>query len=267
MARVSVVICCANAEDTLPAACESVGWADELVIVDSGSNDRTEAIARQNADRYEQEPWRGYTGQKRYGASLARNDWVLILDGDEEVSSGLAEQIGALEEQELASLDVLEMPRRNWVMGRAVRAWWPDWQSRLIHRERAVWPEETLHDARHPSDPARTRRLTGHLEHKRTSRAGFSDYFGGQRMDARLQGLARQMHERGKRAHWWDLLLRPCIAFWKFYLFKRGYRDGLFGVLIAQKAAVSVQLKYAALWALEHPPKPNVEPDPGETTP
>ncbi len=140
-------------------------------------------------------------------------------------------------------------------MGRVARAWLPDWQSRLIHRGRARWSEHALHEDRLPSDPSRVGRLPGFLEHKRLSRAGFADYFGGRRLDERLLPVAREMHARGKRCHWWDLLLRPAAAFWKFYLLKRGFLDGTFGLLIAQKAAVSTQLKYAALWAVQQEAK------------
>ncbi|MEM1109323.1 MAG: glycosyltransferase family 2 protein [Planctomycetota bacterium] len=258
MPKVSVVICCANAEATLPAALASAAWADERVVVDSGSDDQTAAIAQRDADVYRLEPWRGYSGQKKFGAELAANDWVLVLDGDEEVSPKLAEQIGALTDEELEGLDVVYMNRRNWVMGRPVRAWWPDQQSRLIHRYRVHWPEEALHDDRRPSDPSRTQTLSGHLEHKRVGVTGlesWSDYFSGRRLDERMMPVARQMYAEGKRATWFSLAIRPVSAFLKFYVIRRGFLDGRFGLLIAQKAMFSVQLKYAALWAVQNEAK------------
>lgn len=252
---ISVVICCADAQATLPAALASVAWADEVVVVDSGSSDATGQIAREAADRYVVEPWRGYSAQKQFGVSLARNVWVLVLDGDEEVSAPLAAELRALDEAAVTEMDVLTMPRRNHVLGRAVRAWWPDTQTRLIHRERARWSDDVLHDARRPSGPGRLRALTGHLEHKRVGAQGidarWADYFSGARLDARLMDTARQMHGRGRRVSWVGLWLRPWFAFWKFYLLKRGVLDGAFGLLVAQKAMVSTQLKYAALWAVQ----------------
>ncbi len=252
MANISVAICCVNAASTLEAACQSVRWADELVVVDSGSTDATPTIAQRFADRYVVEPWRGYGEQKRYAAALCRNDWVLVLDADEEVSPTLATELAALEEAELAACDVLYMRRRHYVMGRRVRAWWPDWQSRLIHRQRVQWQGDVLHEARKPRDPQRVRRLQGWLEHKRHSDEGFADYFSGHRLDERLLMVAQDMARRGRKAHWWDLLFRPALAFLKFYFIKRGCLDGSFGLLMAQKAAVSDQLKYAALWAVQH---------------
>jgi len=254
MAKISVLICCANSETTLPAAIASAAWADEVVVVDSGSADRTAAIAQESADVYHVEPWRGYAGQKIFGMSLCQHDWIFILDGDEEVSPTLAKQIRALSDDRLRGLDVVSVRRQNWVLGRRVRAWFPDRQARLIHRERAVWEEDALHDTCHPSERSRGLELSGHLEHKRVGIGGlesWSDYFSGKRMDERLMLVARQMHAKGKRATWWAIAFRPWMAFIKFYFIKRGFLDGTFGLLIAQKAAVSVQLKYAALWAVQ----------------
>jgi glycosyltransferase involved in cell wall biosynthesis len=252
MPPISVVICCANVADTLEPACRSAAWADELVIVDSGSADATGQIAQAHADRYVVEPWRGYGPQKAFGAALAAHDWVLILDGDEQITTGLAEEIRSLPEDAFAQADVMYMRRRHYVMGEPVRAWQPDWQSRLIRRDRVDWGDHALHETREPRDPKRVRRLRGHLEHKRHSAAGFGDYFCGRRLDERLLLIARQMHARGQRCRWHDLALRPSAAFLKSYVLKRGCLDGTFGLLIAQKAALSTQLKYAALWAVQH---------------
>ncbi|MEM7576873.1 MAG: glycosyltransferase family 2 protein [Planctomycetota bacterium] len=248
----SVVICCANAQATLPAALDSAQWADEIVVVDSGSNDATAQIAQDAGVAYRLEPWRGYTGQKKFGAELARHDWVFILDGDEEISPVLASQLQRFTDAELEQLDVVYVRRRNWVMGKPVRAWWPDWQSRGIHRQRVTWPEEALHESRQPTDPARVARLTGHLDHKKAGSPDFADYFSGKRMDERLLMVAREMHARGKRVGSLGLWLRPQLAFFKFFVLKRGFIDGTFGLLIAQKAATSTQLKYAALWAVQN---------------
>lgn len=252
MPAISIIICCANSEASLGPACESARWADELIVVDSGSHDRTPQIAQEHADRYVVEPWRGYGGQKKFATELAKNDWVFFLDGDEECSPQLAEEWKRFTDTELEALDLLMVPRKNYILGRYVRGWWPDRLTRIFHRQRVTWDDEVLHDTRKASDPSRVRNLSGWIEHKRISDAGFSDYFSGKRMDERLLMVAQQMHERGKRARAWDLVIRPWLAFIKFYFLKRGFLDGTFGLLIAQKAAVSTQLKYAALWSIQH---------------
>ena len=263
MPKISAVICCANSADTIEAACRSVAWADELVVVDSGSVDGTDEIAKRFATRYALEPWRGYTAQKRFGASLCRNDWVFVLDGDEECSPQLAEEIGRLTEAELDRYDVLVMRRRNYLMGRYVRAYDPDWQNRLLHRGRSHWAEEVLHDRRLPSHPSRLVRLRGWLEHKRCSQRGFADFFDGRLADSRLMPVAEEMFRRGRRCGWLDLLLRPVLAFGKFYVLKRGFLDGQLGLLVAQRAAVAVHLRYAALWATQAGIRQGPGPDAG----
>ncbi len=251
MPKISAVICCYNAAHTIEAACRSVGWADELVVVDSGSTDQTPQIARMYAREFVTEPWRGYTEQKRFGTSLCRNEWVLVLDADEECSPELAGEISRLSPKELEEKDVFLIRRRNYQMGRYVRAWSPDWQSRLIHRERCRWAEEPLHDSRLPSNPTRAAKLEGWIDHNRYSQAGFADYFNGKLADARLRLIAEHLFRRGKRCGWMDLLVRPTLAFVKLYFLKLGFLDGQFGLLIAQKAAIAAQLKYAALWAMQ----------------
>lgn len=255
MVPITVIICCANVADTLEAACRSADWSDELIVVDSGSQDTTAEIATQFAHRYVMEPWRGHSGQKQFAAELARHDWIFFLDGDEQCSPELARELSGLTPDQFDAYDLLLVPRRNYVMGRWVRAWWPDRLTRIFHRRRCSWDGHVLHDTRAPSHPSRTHKLRNPIEHKIHSKAGFHDYFSGKRMDERLVAVARQMHQEGKRCHWWDLVFRTWFAFWKFYLVKRGFLDGVFGLLIAQKAAVSTQLKYAALWAVQEEAK------------
>ena len=250
----SAVICCHNAMDTLPAACESVAWCDELVVVDSGSTDGTAEYARELADVFRHEPWRGYDRQKAFANTLASHDWVVMLDADEACTPELAEELRWLSEADLEAVDVLHVRRRNYLLGRPVRCWDPDWQSRVVHRQRVRHAEEALHDARLPSSPERQRKLKGRLLHKHASESGFADYFGGSRLDARLPLVALQMYDRGKRARWWDFAFRPPLTVLKLMLLKHGWRDGAFGLMVAQKTAVTTQLKYAALWALEHDP-------------
>jgi glycosyltransferase involved in cell wall biosynthesis len=153
MAKISVVICCANAAQTLELTCASCKWADELIVVDSGSTDDTPVIAQRMATRYVVEPWRGYAGQKKFAAELCKNDWVFFVDGDEECSRELADELSQMSDADIERYDLLLIPRRNWVMGRVARAWWPDYLTRLFHRGRCTWSDEVLHDTRIPSDP------------------------------------------------------------------------------------------------------------------
>ena len=163
MPKISIIICCADSQATLGQACESAKWADELIVVDSGSSDDTPQIAKRYADRYVVEPWRGYGGQKKFAAGLASNDWIFFLDGDEECSPELAREWQGLTQQQLDGWDLLMVPRKNYVMGRYVRSWWPDRLTRIFHREKVTWDDEVLHDTRQASDPSRVHNLSGWL--------------------------------------------------------------------------------------------------------
>lgn len=251
MPPISVVIACANAASTLEAACLSVAWADELVVVDAGSVDGTEAIARRYAHRYVHEPWRGFTGQFALAVSLASHPWVLRLDADEECTPELAAALRAIPPATLDATDIFRIRMRHFIFGRVVRSWEPDWKARFHHRDRISWVPDAVHPGPTSSGGRPERRVRGYLLHRRASPAGFLDYFNGELTDTRLRLVIEDMQARGRRCHWHDVALRPWATFVKHYVFRRGFLDGMFGLLMAQKAAHAVQLKYAALWAAE----------------
>lgn len=250
---ITVCMLAMNEAEKVRCALESArrcGWCDEIIVFDSGSTDETVAIARELADRVEHHPWENFAANRQAVIAAARNDWVFILDADEEISDALAGEIGTLRDEAFERLAVFTMPRRNYLLGRHVRAWGPDRVARLLNRTRVRWPERLVHDRPEPTQGA-VGRLRGALLHKRMVH-DWNDYFDGPRYAQRTDALAREMYERGKRIGYCGLMLRPLGAFLKFYVLKRGFLDGAFGLLVAQKAAVSVQLKYARLWEMQH---------------
>jgi (heptosyl)LPS beta-1,4-glucosyltransferase len=186
---------------------------------------------------------------------------VFILDADEQITPELAEQIGRLDEAALGQHPIVTMPRRNYLLGRYVRAWSPDRQTRLIDRRRVHWPDRAVHDSRVPTE-GRPLHLSAPLLHNAQT-DDWSDYFDGPRYARRTEAIAREMHRRGRRVGFLGMLLRPWAAFVKFFLLKRGFLDGTHGLLIAQKAAVSTQLKYARLWHLQQQGDTAEDPAPG----
>lgn len=218
-------------------------------MLDSGSTDGSRAIAEELADRVEDHQWTNYSASKKHMAERATHPWVFILDADEQITEELAAEIAALTEAEFQKHPIFSMPRRNFLMGRHVKAWDPDRQDRLIDRDRVTWPDKAVHDERRPTEGT-VRQLRGHLLHN----AGvdeFTDYFEGERYASRTDAIAKQMYRKGRRATWLTLMCRPPLDFLKYYLLKGGIFQGSFGILIAQKAAFSTQLKYARLWHLQ----------------
>ncbi len=250
---ISICIAAKNEQAKIRAALESARkcpWCSELAVFDSGSTDQTASIAGELADRVESIHWTTYADSKRRMVESARHDWVFILDADEQISPEVADEIARLPDQAFADHAIITMPRRNYLLGRHVRAWDPDRQSRLIDRRRVRWPQRAVHDERIATE-GKPLHLAGHLDHNRNS-DDFGDYFDGQRYQQRIDAMARELFDQGKRAGYGDLLLRPAAAFIKMYLLKGGFTQGSFGLMIAQKAAVFTQLKYARLWHLQH---------------
>ena len=247
MASFSVVIR-AHQPDRLAAACLSARWADEIVVVDASGDGRVAAVARAHADRYVHQPWLGFAAQARFAVARARHAWVLLLDQDEECSPELAREIRALDPRDLERCAMFTMPRRHYMFGRVVRSW-DDRAGRLLHRDRTLWPDMSLHERCVPRAREPVGRLRGPLLHRRAGTSTFRDFFDGARTDARVPLAAAQLHADGRTPRWYYLALGPIAEFLKFYVLRGGFRDGKFGLLIAYKAAFAEHLRSASVWA------------------
>ena len=164
MPPVSVTIITRNEAAHIAAALESVAWADERIVVDSGSTDDTVSIARAHGARVETRPWEGYSSQKNYAASLATHDWILSVDADERVSDPLRSEIRQ-------ALDAssprrgYRIPRVAFYLGKWIRGtdWWPDWQLRLYDRRAGHWTRVHVHESVRVNGPVG--HLRGELQH------------------------------------------------------------------------------------------------------
>ena len=253
MPKLSVSIIAKNEEQHLGAALDSVSWADELVVVDSQSTDRTVAIARRYTDRVVVREWEGYVAQKNYAASLATHDWILSIDADERVTPALAADI----QRTLAgepSCAAYRMARVTWHLGRWIRTtdWYPDHQIRLYDRRRGRWTGRHVHERM--TVDGEVGRLLGELQHFAYS--DIADHL--ETIDRYTTYAARQMRESGRRAGWLELALHPPLAFLRNYVLRGGFRDGSAGLVVSAMNAYYVFLKFAKLWELgasnlEHP--------------
>jgi glycosyltransferase involved in cell wall biosynthesis len=241
---VSVFIVCCNEERQIRRCLESVRWCDEIVIVDSGSTDHTLEICREFTDRIFYRPWEGYVEQKRYALSLCTGDWVLNLDADEELSPDLA-----LELQQLVSTDagrvngyylnrVIFFLNRWWRKG----GWYPEYRLRFCRRATTEWGGEDPHEK--ASVTGNTAICRGELFHY--SFTDLADYV--RRSNTLGSHTAANLIARGTRFSLLELLVRPIARFIKFYILKKGYREGLAGFIVALIEAHAVMLKYAQLW-------------------
>ncbi len=249
--RLSACVITFNEEDRLAECLASLAFCDEIVVVDSGSTDRTCELARAAGARVIEHSWAGFIGQKQAAVDRARNDWVLIVDSDERVSPELRAQIEALRAAGFPGQAGWEFPRKTFYLGRFIEhgLWYPDRQLRLFDRRRARIGGNEPHDKTLLAGPKG--RLTGDLLHY--SYRDLDDHL--RRIDKYTRIMAEGLFERGKRATVLDILTRPLVRFTRGYVFKLGFLDGWRGLLIAFLAAHYVRLKYARLLVLQRGPK------------
>ena len=243
MRPVSVVIITKNEADNIRNALESVRWADDIIVVDSGSTDDTVQIAQQFTDRVVNHEWAGYGAQKNYGASLAAHDWILSLDADERVSSTLAEEIRLLLKNEPPARGY-RMPRVTHYLGQWIRTtdWYPDYQLRLYDRRVAQWSTPLVHESVSVDGPIKY--LRSELEH--FAYQDISQHLA--TIDRYTTLAARQMLKNNHQANTFDLVVHPMAAFLRNYIARGGIRSGSVGFIVSLLNSYYVFLKFAKLW-------------------
>jgi glycosyltransferase involved in cell wall biosynthesis len=255
--KVSVTVITFNEAANIAAALDSVRWADEIVVVDSESTDDTVAIARRYTDRVIVRPWPGYVAQKNHAALEAASDWIFSLDADERVTPELAGEIRALLQHE-PSAPGYRVPRATFHLGRWIRStdWYPDYQLRLYDRRRARWA------GRHVHESVQADGVVGRLRHDLQHYAYRDIAHHLRSMDRYTTLAARQMYEDGRRAGWFDIVVHPRLAFFRNYVLRGGFRDGMPGLIVSAMNAYYVGLKFAKLWELCSP-STSTPPGPG----
>jgi glycosyltransferase involved in cell wall biosynthesis len=241
--RLSVVVVTKNEEDRLRACLESVAWADEIVVVDAESDDKTVGVAREFTDHVVVRPWPGYAAQKNAALDLATGRWALSLDADEIVSSELAADIGRVLAAD-GPADGYAVPRRNMFWGQWVRhgGLYPDWQVRLFRRTCGRFGARAVHES--VTVDGRVDRLSGHLEHR--SYRDVSDFVA--RADRYATLAADEAVRAGRRARVADLVVRPLGRFFGMYVARGGFLDGWRGFLLASLYAYYVLIRSAKIW-------------------
>jgi len=241
----SVVLITQNAAAQLPDCLASVAFADEVVVVDSGSSDGTAEVAARYGARVVAKEWLGFGRQKQFAVEQAAHDWVLCVDADERVSPELAASIvRALgDPRQPAQFSVFRMARRNRFLGRWLRhgEGYPDWSPRLFDRRQARWSDDAVHEkVLYAVSPGT---LEGDLLHE--SAENLARYLDKQNRYSTL--AAQELHQRGRSAGLAELLLSPLVRFVKFYFLRLGCLDGLPGLVHIAIGCMNSFTKYAKL--------------------
>lgn len=245
-ARASLGVCIIafNEEDRIGDCLDSVSFADEVLVVDSGSTDRTVEIARAKGARVIVRDWPGYVAQKNFALGQVQTDWALCVDADERVSPRLAEEIRRVVAAGPGEVAGYRMARRTFYLGRWIThgGWYPDRKVRLVRRGRARWGGVDPHDRLEAEGPVGT--LAGDLLHY--TYRDIADHL--RSMDRFTSVAAGEYHARGRGGAVAMMILGPPAKFAKMYLLKAGFLDGLPGFVVAVMGSYYVFLKYAKLW-------------------
>ena len=240
---ISVAIVTLNEEANLPRCLESVrAIAAEIVIIDSGSTDRTQEIAQEFNARFETVAWSGFIAQKNRALDACTQPWVLFLDADEALSPELAASLKALFENGEPQADGYGLNRRTWYLGAWIwHAWYPEWRLRLLRRGTGRWGGMDPHASLEFSGGAA--RLEGDLLHY--SFRDLQDHL--QRTIRYARTMADSYAARGRKFRWYYLVLSPWIAVAKHLILKQGWRDGWRGWIISIVRGIDCFAKYAFL--------------------
>ncbi len=239
MSQVSVILIALNQEDNIVPCLETVRWADEIVLVDSGSQDRTLELARGFTDRVFTIDWPGFGAAKNYALDQARMDWVFSLDTDERVSPALRDEILSVVKRD-GQFAGYRVPRKNYFGDRWIKrlGWYPDYTLRLFRRGHGRFRERAVHEEVVVNGPVGL--LQTALDHY--SYASVSDYIARQDRYARL--AAQEMLKEGRRPQAGELFWRPLSHFLKLYVVRLGFLEGRLGYTLALLSSLYNFLKY-----------------------
>ena len=248
--KISAVIITFNEERNIAKAVDSVSWADEVLVIDSHSADKTREIAESRGAKVIERDWPGFSEQKQFGVDAATNDWILSIDADEWVSGGLREEIQSVGKKgtELAGYRI---PRLTIYMGREIRhgGWFPDRQLRFFNRNHCRWNGRIIHESVETDDISRIGRLSGILMHKGADSAAEHRTM---IRDRYAPMSARQMLQDGVHASKLKATLAGAGTFLRTYFLRAGFLDGIPGIYIAYFASQNTFQKYLILWRLQN---------------
>ncbi|HUQ94967.1 MAG TPA: glycosyltransferase family 2 protein [Bryobacteraceae bacterium] len=238
--KISATIITRDEERNIARAIESLRCCDEIVVVDSGSIDRTIEIARELGARVVESPWKGYAGQKNYAADLACHDWILSIDADEALSESLEGDIWVIKKHGPRH-DAYTMPRLAQYLGKWIlhSGWYPDRKVRLYRRDRARWIGDFVHES------VKVNGTLGHLDSNllHYTCQSFTEHL--RTMDRYTTLAAEELVARKRNVSVRHLLGDPVWTFFRTYFLQRGFLDGVEGMGIAYMAALYSFLKYA----------------------
>jgi glycosyltransferase involved in cell wall biosynthesis len=247
MSRISIVVNTLNEEKNIKNALGSVLWADEIIVCDNYSSDKTVEIAKEMGAKVYKFKGRGYVEPARnFAISKASGDWILILDADELITSLLAEELKKVANSD-SEVDFVKIPRKNIIYGKFMKAsfWWPDYQIRFFKKGKVKWSNkihsQPITDGAGVDLPAQENYAILHNNY-----VGVSDYL--ERMISYSKIQADELIDDGYKFNWQDLIKKPLSEFLSRFFANKGYKDGLHGLALSLLQAFSFIIVYIRVW-------------------
>ncbi|MCX6165970.1 MAG: glycosyltransferase family 2 protein [Ignavibacteriae bacterium] len=242
----AVTIICKNEEENIRECLESVKWADEIILVDSFSKDKTIEIAKEYTDKIFQEEWKGFTKQREFALSKVSEKWVFPLDADERCSPELKDEILSVIKSD-KNFTGYRIPRKSFFMGKWIKhcGWYPGYQTRLFLKDKAMVADRLVHEG-YEIDGEMGFLKSDILHYTVIS---ISDYMHKVNNYSSLQAVEKS---KKKKIKLYDILLRPTASFIQQFIFKKGFLDGIYGLMVTNFDIITNMLTYMKAWELQH---------------
>lgn len=246
MAKVSVVISAFNEEKKIADCLDSVKWADEIVLVNSSSTDKTVEIAKKYTSKiYTRPNNRVLNVNKNYGFTKATGDWILSLDADERITPELKKEIYERITHNSSPINGFWIPRKNIIFGKLIKSemWWPDYQLRLFKKGSGKFAQKHVHEK--IEIRGETEKLKEPMLHYNYETV--SQFI--QKMDRiYTESEVDNILESGRTLTWVDAVRMPAADFVKTYFAQKGYKDGLHGLVLSSLQALYMEIVFAKVW-------------------
>jgi glycosyltransferase involved in cell wall biosynthesis len=242
--KISAVIITKEEEENIRRCLDSIRWADEIIVVDAESSDRTTEIAKEFTDKVSVRKWEGFAMQKEYAVSLTSNEWILSLDADEIVSPGLKEEI---QKKDLRESDGYLIRRENYLFGKKITScgWDKDFQLRLFRKSKTEVADKLVHEGFVVTG------MTGQLENVIIHNTYSSIHKYLNKVNTYTSLRAEEIYKKKKeKIGALSLFMHTFSAFFRYYISLRGFRDGMEGLIISSVNSISTLLTYVKLWEL-----------------
>jgi len=244
---ISVIVITYNEENTIADCLVSVQWADDIIVVDAYSKDRTVGLVRKFTSKVFQKKWEGYVSAKQFGMEQAAHEWILWLDADERVPDDLAIEIQRTIVKTSDSHAAYEITRRAFFLGKWIRhcGWYPGYVLRLFQKGKVQFTSSRVHERLESDGPV------GRLQHDLLHYTDENLYHYFIKLNRYTSLAAEDLNEATYRFKLSDILIRPTFLFCKMYFIKRGFLDGMHGLILSALSAGYVFCKYAKTWELQ----------------